>query len=281
MKPTKLLLTLFLLQGVLTSSLMAQGAIAAKFAGEIAEQIAKKGGATAAREIAEMGGTAAVREVCEQAEREGGEALVKLLSQRSATYGVATLQAAKGAPKLVLGAVDKLPQELAENGMRAIAREPAAMQKLISETGQEALEAAAKHPGVGSQIATTLGKEGAETAIQLGDDAALALARRANEIAVLPAAERSGLLAAMKTRTAKTLAFLEKHPKGLLTIGAVTAFIAAKDELLGTADAPGFLERVFKEPVRAIGLVAACLLGVWGVMKLLFSYRALKRRAAR
>ncbi len=262
------------------ASSQAQVGTAARAAVEVVEQLAKRGGATATRELAELGGEVAVREVLEQAEREGGEQLVKALSEQAGKYGIIAVQAAKGSPKVVVEAVAKLPQELAEQGLRAISHEPAAMQKLISETGQEALEAAARHPGVGSQIAKTLGKEGAETAAKLGDDAALALARNADAIAALPVAERSSLLAAMRNGSAKVVAFLEKHPKALLTAAAVTAFIAGKEEILGINGQPGTLERLIKEPVRLTGMVVAALVGLWGLLKLSFAYRSLRKKSS-
>ena len=261
-------------------SVHAQAGAAARAAVEVMEQLAKRSSSTAARELTEMGGEVAVRELLQQAEKEGGEQLVKALSDQTAKFGIVALQAAKGAPKLVIPAVERLPKELTENGLRAIAHEPVAMQKLLAESGQEALEAAARHPGVGSQIAKTLGKEGAETAAKLGDDAAVALARNAESIAALPVAERSSLLAAMKTNTAKVMTFLEKHPKSLLTAAAVTAFIASKDELLGTNGMPGFLERVFAEPMRWAGYTLALLLFLWGIVRLSFVYRGMRKKAA-
>ena len=276
----RIILALLASSLLLTTHAQAQGGTAARVAVDLVEQLAKRGGATASRELAELGGEVAVREVLEQAEREGGEQLVKTLSEQAGKYGIIAVQAAKGAPKVVTEAVSKLPKDLAEQGLRAIAHEPAAMQKLISETGQEALEAAARHPGVGSQIAKTLGKEGAETAAKLGDDAAVALARHADSIATLPAAERSSLLTALRTRTAKTLEFLEKHPKMMLTAAAVTAFVIGKDEILGINGQPGMLERLVKEPLRLAGFVGAGLLGLWGLMKLTFSYRAMRKKSS-
>jgi hypothetical protein len=280
MKSKPILISCLLLSALQPTSGYAQVGPAARTAVEIVEQLAKRGGTTAARELAEMGGEVAVREVLEQAQREGGEQLVKTLSEQAGKYGIIAVQAAKGSPKVVIEAVEKLPKDLAEQGLRAISHEPVAMQKLISETGQEALEAAARHPGVGSQIAKTLGKEGAETAAKLGDDAALALARNADAIAALPAAERTSLLAALRTSTAKVMAFLEKHPKALLTAAAVTAFIAGKDEILGINGQPGTLERLIKEPLRLTGMVVAALIGLWGLIKLSFAYRSMRKKSS-
>ncbi len=278
MNPKLIIASAFLIGGTLASSAYAQGGAAARVALDAVEQLVQRGGTSAARELAELGGTLAVREVLEQAEREGGEQLVKELTEQAGKYGIIAVQAAKGAPKVVVEAVAKLPKDLAENGLRAITREPAAMQKLIAETGQEALEAAARHPGVGSQIAKTLGKEGAETAAKLGDDAAVALARHADAIAALPAVQRTSFLAALRTNTAKALTFLEKHPKALLTAAAVTAFLVSKDELIGLNGQPGMIERLTKEPIRLVGYVLAGLIALWGTMKLTFAYRALRKK---
>lgn len=281
MKSTCLIIAISLAAGSLTTNAFAQAGPAARVALEVVEQLAKKGGSTAARELTELGGEVAVREVLQQAEKEGGEVLVKQLSEQAGKYGIVAIQAAKGAPRVVVEAVEKLPKELAENGLRAISREPVAMQKLISETGQEALEAAAKHPGVGSQIAKTLGKEGAETAVKLSDDAAVVLARNADDIAKLAPAERSSVLTFFRTETARALKFIEKHPKTFLTSAGVVAFLASKDELLGTNGQAGFLERMFAEPVRYVGGVVAGLLALWGCTKLYFNTRSLRRKAAK
>ncbi len=259
----------------------AQGGAAARVAVEVAEQLAKRGSTQAAKELAEFGGETAVRELLQQAEKEGGERLLQVISRQTSEHGVVALQAMKGAPKIVAEAVEQLPKEFAENGMRALARDPAALQTIIREVGQEGLEAAAKYPGVGAQIAKTLGKEGATAVKEVGEEAAIGLARHADDIAKLGAPERASLLAAFRQAPQKVLKFLEKHPKTMLTAAAVTAFVANKEELLGSAGSPGFIERMFKQPVYTIGYVIAGLLGLWGGLKLLFTYRGLRRRMAK
>jgi hypothetical protein len=261
--------------------LMGQGAVlraAGRSATEIIEQITKRGGSQAAKEIAQFGGERAVREVLEVAEREGGEALLQTISRQAGKHGIIALQAAKGAPRLVAEAVEKLPAELAENGLRAIAREPAVMQTVIREVGQEGLEIAARHPGVGAQIARTLGREGAIAAREVSEDAAIGLARHADDIAKLGTTEKAGLLEAFKKTPGRVLAFLEKHPKTLLTTAAVSAFLLTKDEFLGTEGQAGFIERLVQKPVNTVGYVLAGLIALWGGMKLWFSYRGLRAK---
>lgn len=254
-----------------------QGAVVAKFASEVGQSLAQRAGSAAGRELAEIGGETAVREILQEAEKEGGEVLVAKLAQWAGSHGAVALQAAKGAPKLVAEAVEKLPKELAENGLRAIAKEPAVMHSLLRESGQEALEAAAKHPGIGTQIATKLGREGAEVAAKASDTAALSLARHADDLAKLPAAERSGFLRLMKSAPEKCVQFLGKHPVGTLTAAVVISFLANPDAYLGSNGQPGFIERLFKEPVRWVGLVAASLLAVWGTLKILLAARSAKQ----
>jgi hypothetical protein len=256
------------------SLLCAQGALVAKAATEIVEAMAKKSSVTAAREIAELGGEVAVRELLQEAEKQGGEALVRKVALLAGRHGSVALQATKGAPRIVAEAIEKLPQELAENGLRAVAREPLVMQKLITETGQEALEAAAKHPGIGGQIAAKLGREGAEVAAKASDDAARALARHADDLAKVASSERSAFLQMMKTAPEKCLAFLGKHPVGTLTAAVVASFLMNPDAYLGSADQPGFIERIAKEPARWLGMVAAALLAIWGLTKILLGVRA-------
>jgi hypothetical protein len=261
--------------------LAAQGAAlraAGRAATEFTEQFTKRGGAQAAKELSQFGGETAVRELLEVAEREGGEALVQTISKQAGKYGVVALQAAKGSPRLVAEAVEKLPTELAENGLRAIAREPVVMQAVIRDVGQEGLEVAAKHPGVGSQIARVLGKEGSIAAREVPQEAAIGLARHADEIAKLAPAQKTGLLEAFKKTPGRVVAFLEKHPKTLLTAAAVTAFLATKDEILGINGQAGFLERLVEKPVTFVGYVLAGLVGLWGSMRLWFSYRGLRAK---
>jgi hypothetical protein len=268
------------------SHVNAQGGAAARLAVELTEQIAKRGGSTAARELAEFGGEAAVREVLQAAEKEGGQQLVEIVSRQAGKHGLVALQAMKGAPKLVAEAVEKLPQELAENGLRAVVREPLVMQKIITETGEAGLEAAARFPGVGSQVASKLGKEGVETLTssavkESGEKAAIALAKHADDIAKLAPVERGGLLAMMKSAPEKVVKFLGRHPVGTLTAAVVASFLLNPDAYLGSADAPGIIERMVGAPVRTAGYALAALVAIWGGLKLLFAWRGMRRKLAK
>ncbi len=262
-----------------TSLIFGQGAAVMKAATEMVQAAAQKGGSTAAREFAEVGGETMVREILQEAEKQGGEVLMSKIARLTGTHGAIALQAAKAGPKVVAEAVEKLPAELVENGLRAVAKEPAVMTTLIRESGQEALEAAARHPGVGVQIASKLGREGAEAATKMTTTGATSLARHADDIAKLGTKERTGLLSMMKTAPEKCLQFLGKHPVGTLTGALVVSFLANPDAYLGANGQPGLIERVVQEPVRILGLVIAGLLGVWGLTKIGLSVGKARREA--
>jgi hypothetical protein len=282
------LLTAVALLGTCVEGL-AQLSATARAASEVAEALVRRGTAEAsgkaAAELAGIGGTMAIQEILESAQKEGGEALMRSVARQSSRHGVLALTALRGAPAAVIRAIDNLPAELAENGLRAVAREPQVMSRMVSEFGEAALETAARHPGLAGPIANRLGSEGLDVARRLSTEEAIRLSRHADELARLAPAERSAFLNMMRSAPSKTLAWIEKHPRLLIAGSATTAVIAARREIFGDGTSPGFLERAgaalyqtFRKPLNlaAAGLTAAVLawagLHLWGV------WRRLRRR---
>ncbi len=274
----------------LGSSAFAQGGAAVRLATELSESVVRRAaGETAestARELAQFGGTKAIREVLEQAEREGGEALMKQVAAQTEKHGLLALQALKGAPAPVLRALDGVPAELAEKSLRALVREPAAMQKLAVEFGSTALETAAKHPGLAVPIGTRLGGEGLDAARRLTLDQAAALSRHADELAKLPAAQRSQFLTMIKESPGKVLGWLEKHPRLVIAGSATTAVVLARKEIFGEGVQQGFLERAaaslyrtFEKPVNLVLGVLAAVALAWGGFKVWSFSRLMRRRS--
>jgi hypothetical protein len=124
----------------------------------------------------------------------------------------------------------------------------------------------------------------------LTTDQAVVVARHADEIAKLPAAQRTGVMQALAKSPARIASYLERHPKILLTTAGVMTVVALKDEIVGTTqlalDAagnpiavvkPGFIERLVGEPVRnatnLLGVVAASILAGWGAIQLWGAWR--------
>jgi hypothetical protein len=281
---------LFLLLAMaIATPVHAQGGAAVRVAGELAESLLRRGaGETAektARELAEFGGARAIREVLEQAEREGGEALVKQVAVQTEKHGLLALQALKGAKAPVLHALEGVPADLAQNSLRALVREPVAMQKLATEFGSTALETAAKHPGLAVPIGSRLGGEGLDTARRLTLDQATALSRHADDLAKLPAAERSQFLNLIREAPAKALAWIETHPRLLIAGSATTAVVLARKEIFGEAGQQGFIERAtgaiyrtFQKPINLVLGVISALVLAWGSFKLWAFSKIFKKR---
>lgn len=278
------ILTILLLMIAGTGAVHAQAGAAVRAATEIGESILRRGGTEAAEELAKFGGQKAVQEMLEQAVKEGGEALAKQSAALVEKHGILALKAMHGAPAAVVRAVDGMPAELAAQGMRAIVREPAVMQGMVKEFGATALETAAKHPGLAGKIGGGLGREGLEMAGKLTTQEATILARYADDIAKLPAVERSSLMSLLKQSPGKALAWLERHPKLLVAGSVTTAVVMARKEIFGEGGEPGFLERMggslyetFKAPVNLFIVALTAIVALWGGLKMRKVLRAARR----
>lgn len=284
-----LLLSLSLILSALP--LAAQSGAAGRVASELVESLAKRGSSQAAAkssaELAQLGGTKAVQEILEAAQREGGDALMRRIAATAEQHGVVALSALRGAPGTVIRAVDQLPQDLAANGLRALASEPAAVSRMVSEFGPAALETAARHPGLAPSLASRLGTEGLDVARSLSTDQAILLSRHADSLASLPAAERSAFLSFIRSSPARSLAWIEKHPRLLLAGSGTAAVIAARKEIFGDGEQRGFLERsgaalysTFQQPANLVagGLAAAVL--AWASIHLWGTWRHVRKRSA-
>jgi len=278
----KTLVILFLICAA--SFVHAQGGAALRAAEEIGEAILRRGGTEAAEELAKIGGRKAVQELMEQAAKEGGEALMKQTAQLAERHGVLALKAMHGAPGAVVRAVDGMAPELAEQGLRAIVREPAVMQSMVKEFGSAALETAAKHPGMAGKISGSMGREGLDIARRVTTEEAGILARHADDIARLSTAERAGVMGLLNKAPGKALAWLERHPKLLIAGSATAAVVLARKELFGEGETPGFLERVggslyetFKAPVNIAVAALVALIVLWAALKMRRVLRTARR----
>lgn len=234
---------------------------------EVTEHILKKLGQSATKELAELGGEATVRTIVQKVAAEGGEASARQVAALCERFGPSALHAIKASPARITASLGKMPEDVLEAAIRAAGREPELIAKLITQYGDDALLVAAKHPGVGTQISAKLGKEGIDIAAQLPTSDAIRLARAADEIAAIPAAERTAVLAKIRRVGAAALDYIERHPKLLATTAGVSVFLAVKDDLLGTKGAPGFVERIvgntlamFKSPLSVLLLAIAGLI---------------------
>jgi len=242
---------------------------------ELIDVMLREGGEAAASELTELGGKTAVSALLQRAASEGGEKLVDRVVQFGSRYGPSALMAIEPSPSQMVRAFDRLPPDLIRPAIQAAAREPKLLSRLVSAYGNAALELAGRQPGIAPALIEKLGPDGIRIGNRLTTDQAVALARHADDIAVLPSAERNQFMDAMMKAPAQVLDYLEAHPKVLLTAGGVSAFIGAKENILGSAaqssdHAPssrGFIERVTTRLIDKIGapLTAAVVLLVLGV----------------
>jgi hypothetical protein len=263
---------------------------------EITEVITVQGSKKAARELAEYGGKEAVQATLEKAAREGGDELVEKVVAYGRRYGIAAVRVINHAPTSYVNALDGVPEDLVERAIWAVQREPEVMAKLVRDYGSDALLLATKHRGIGGELVSKLGDEGIRLGKALSERQAIVAARYADTIAALPQPQQSRVIGAIVAAPARTLGFLEKHPKVLLTTAGVGTFIALKDDMLGQDEevqiAPdgtrmvrkrGFIERTldqFRQPIVLILSIAAGILALWGLTKIWGVYRLEKLKIA-
>jgi len=254
-------------------------------AGALADQIAKLGGKTAVEEfssrIAEDGGDAAIARAAHVIEEFGPAALTTLAKMPH--------------PASVLEVLGDLSPEEARRAIGYLGRaDGEALADATKRFGAAALKLELQHPGVGAKIAEDLGADGIAVARQLPTDRAIILARKSSEIAALPEAQRTALLAKAARHAYDFVDFLESHPKFAFTVAATTVLLEEKDRIFGgtkiALDAhgvpvavvtSGLFERLFQTTfaglqnavLAPVGLAIALLIGGWGAIKLLFLYR--------
>ena len=85
------------------------------------------------------------------------------------------------------------------------------------------------------------------------------LARRADEIANLPAPFKKEFIDKFPEAAGNVIAFMEKNPKVLITAASVGGFLGIKRELFGNADKPGFIERIMKPHQNLISIILAAI----------------------
>jgi hypothetical protein len=292
---TRSILVITVILSVFTTQLHANVTIT-KGVREIIEAISKKGSKKAVQELAEFGGKEAIQATLEKAAREGGEELVEKVVKYGRRYGVSAVRVIDNAPVHYIKALDGLPEKLIERAMWAVQREPEVMTKLVRDYGTDALLIATKHRGIGGDLVRKLGSEGVRLGKALPESQAVVVARHADEIAALPQSQQSRVIEAILAAPARTLDYLEKHPKILFTAAGVGTVIALKDEILGedkevktTPDGTsivrrrGFAERTleqFRKPIVLILSIIAGILALWGLTKIWGVYRLEKLRIA-
>ena len=230
--------SLSLLLTLLVSPALAQVKVAKEIIEESVEAIVKRAGKEELEQLSAAGGRQLLKETLEKSAEEGGETLVKRATAYGIEHGPVAMRAIGRSPRTMVRALDDLQPSLRGPALRAVERQPEVLTGLVTKHGADALEAAAKHPGVGPTLGQKLGAEGLAASKNLTTDQAIVVARHADEVAALPPAQKTAFYQKLNKAPGAVADFLEKHPKTLLTAAGVTAFLAAKDDIMGppTAD---------------------------------------------
>ncbi len=220
----------------------AHAQVTTSVARSIAKYFGKEGAEEATEYMAKKGGQELVERVTRSAVKQGGDDAVEQVAKLTSKYGPEALSAIDNAPSImpVLSALDEIPEAQAKAAIARLAAGSAGRELAESVTryGAVAIRSELAHPGVGLALVRSFGDEGAELASKLTSDQAIAIARHADEIAKLPPAQRSGVLAMLRNDTEKMVSFLgrfvENNPgKTLFTAATTTVILAEPDRILG------------------------------------------------
>ncbi len=217
-------------------------AVASSVGKAILKYFGKEGSGQAAEYLTKKGGKEVLERVSVNAARQGGDEAVEQVAKLTGKYGPDALAALDNSSAVlpVINALDELPEAQVKAALTKLAA-GAPGRELAEATGRfgaVALRTELQHPGVGLVIVRSLGDEGAELASRLSTEQAIAIGRHADDLAKLPAAQRSGVLAMMRNDTERVVGFVgrfvEANPgKTLFTVATTTVILAEPERILG------------------------------------------------
>lgn len=204
----------------------------------LAKYFSKEGAEKLTKEVSED----MAERVANNLAREGGEKMFEHVAELAAKHGPDIIRALDNSPEIksVLKAIDELPaDDVAKAAQRLAAggtgRELASM---TQEYGAKVLLAEVKQPGVGSRLVRVWGDDGASLCGRLTKDEAISLGKYADDLAMVPSAQRNQLLEVIegdKDRFFRWLGdFIQKNPGK--TIGSATflaVFLPNSERILG------------------------------------------------
>ncbi|WP_345684104.1 hypothetical protein [Novipirellula caenicola] len=208
----------------------------------IVKYFGKEGAEQATEFLAKNVSKEVMERVATTAAREGGEEAVEQVARLTAKHGPEVLMALDNSTAVlpVMKALEELPasQVRVALGKLAAGESGKALSTAVTRYGVKTLETELKHPGAGLVLLKHFGDDGAELASKMTSDQAIVIARHADEIAALPAAQRTGVLSLIRKDTEKVVAFagrfIEANPgKSLFTVATTTIILAEPERILG------------------------------------------------
>lgn len=201
----------------------------------LAKETGQEATEQAVQQMTKQVGEELIERTAQKVIREGSEKTLVEVGELVAKQGPDVIRALDNAPAAlpVLKLLNELPA--AEIGKAASRLAAGSTGKELATIGTKigavALRAEAKHPGVGIRFAKVLGSDGAELSLKLTTDQAVQIGRHVDEIAQLPAAQQSQLMAMISSNADRFAAFVgrfvEKNPGKVLFTAASAPIIFA------------------------------------------------------
>lgn len=217
-------------------------AVAASVGKALLKYFGKQGGVEATEYLSRKGGKEIMERVVATATRQGGDEAVEQVAKFTGKYGPDALAALDNAPSLlpVLRTLDELPPAQVKLALTRLAagKSGRELAEAMAVHGGSALRMELQHPGVGLFFVRNFGDDGVELASKMTTDQAIVVARHADDIGRLPAAQKAGLIGMLKGNTEQMVSFVarfvEANPgKTLFTVAATTVILAEPDRILG------------------------------------------------
>ena len=217
-------------------------AVGASVGKALLKYFGKQGGEEATEYLSRKGGKEIMERVVTTATRQGGDEAVEQVAKFTGKYGPDALAALDNAPSLMplIRTLDDLPPTQVKLALTRLAagKSGRELAEAIAVHGGSALRMELQHPGVGLFFVRGFGDEGVEIASKMTTDQAIVVARHADAIGKLPAAQKAGLVGMLKGNTEQMVGFVgrfvEANPgKTLFTVAATTVILAEPDRILG------------------------------------------------
>ena len=217
-------------------------AVAASVGKALLKYFGKQAGEEATEYLSRKGGKEIMERVVTTATRQGGDEAVEQVAKLTGKYGPDALAALDNAPALLplIRTLDELPAAQVKMALTRLAagKSGRELAEAIAVHGGAALRMELQHPGVGLFFVRGFGDEGVELASKMTTDQAIVVARHADDIGKLPAAQKAGLVGMLKGNTEQMVGFVgrfvEANPgKTLFTVAATTVILAEPDRILG------------------------------------------------
>ncbi len=217
-------------------------AVASSIGKAILKYFGKEGTEQATQYLSKQGSRELMERVAAAAAKQGGDETVEQVARLAGKHGPEALAALDNSPSIVpvIKALDELPEAEVRAALTHLAAGAPGRQlaESVSRYGAAALRTELKHPGVGLVLVRSLGDEGVDLASRLTTDQAIAIGRHADDIAKLPATQRRGILALIRSDTERLVGFvgrfIEANPgKSLFTVATTTVILAEPDRILG------------------------------------------------